>query len=150
MESAPTLSPRENPLCWRLRGESNPRRCITQDSEHNSLPTELFRLRSASVTRQKSPVKTLLIPLLQCIDYFCSPTSCVLSSLCLKSRWPCGKASAPRAVDLGSIPHSLGEPFPGLVGPVVKASASRAEDPGFESRLRRDFSGVESYQRLKN
>ena len=33
-----------------------------------------------------------------------------------------------------------------LVGPVVKASASRAEGPGFESRLRRDFFGVESYQ----
>ena len=31
-----------------------------------------------------------------------------------------------------------------LVGRVVTASASRAEDPGFESRLRRDFSGVES------
>ena len=31
-----------------------------------------------------------------------------------------------------------------LVGLVVKASASRAEDPGFESRLRRDFSWVES------
>ena len=30
-----------------------------------------------------------------------------------------------------------------LVGLVVKASASRAEDPGFESHLRRDFSGVE-------
>ena len=28
-----------------------------------------------------------------------------------------------------------------LVGVVVKASASRAEDPGFESRLRRDFFG---------
>ena len=28
-----------------------------------------------------------------------------------------------------------------LGGLVVKASASRAEDPGFESRLRRDFSG---------
>ena len=28
-----------------------------------------------------------------------------------------------------------------LGGQVVKASASRAEDPGFESRLRRDFSG---------
>ena len=27
-----------------------------------------------------------------------------------------------------------------LVGQVVKASASRAEDPEFESRLRRDFS----------
>ena len=33
-----------------------------------------------------------------------------------------------------------------LVGLVVKASASRAEDPGFVSLLRRDFSGVESYQ----
>ena len=33
-----------------------------------------------------------------------------------------------------------------LVGLVVKASASREEDPRFESRLRRDFSGVESYQ----
>ena len=32
-----------------------------------------------------------------------------------------------------------------LVGLVAKASASRAEDPGFESGLRRDFSGVESY-----
>ena len=32
-----------------------------------------------------------------------------------------------------------------LVGLVVKASTSRAEDPGFQSRLRRDFSGVESY-----
>ena len=33
-----------------------------------------------------------------------------------------------------------------LGGLVVKASASRAEDPGFESRWRRDFVGVESYQ----
>ena len=33
-----------------------------------------------------------------------------------------------------------------LVGLVVKASASRAEGPGFESRLRRDFFGVVSYQ----
>ena len=30
--------------------------------------------------------------------------------------------------------------------PSGKASASRAEDPGLESRLRRDFFGVESYQ----
>ena len=28
---------------------------------------------------------------------------------------------------------------------LVQVSASRAEDPGFESRLCRDFSGVESY-----
>ena len=33
-----------------------------------------------------------------------------------------------------------------LVGLVVKASTSRAQDPGFECHLRRDFSGVESYQ----
>ena len=32
-----------------------------------------------------------------------------------------------------------------LVGLVVKASSSRAEDPAFESRLRRDIFGVESY-----
>ena len=37
-----------------------------------------------------------------------------------------------------------------LVGLVVKASASRAEGPGFKSRLHRDFFGVESYQWLKN
>ena len=33
-----------------------------------------------------------------------------------------------------------------LIGLVVKASASRAEDPGFECRLRQDFFLVESYQ----
>ena len=37
-------------------------------------------------------------------------------------------------------------PVDRLVGLVVKASTSRAEDPEFESRLRRDFFGVESYQ----
>ena len=33
-----------------------------------------------------------------------------------------------------------------LVGLMVKVSASRAEDVGFESRLRWDFFRVESYQ----
>ena len=33
---------------------------------------------------------------------------------------------------------------------MVKASASRAEDPGFDSHLRWDFFGFESYQWLKN
>ena len=33
-----------------------------------------------------------------------------------------------------------------LVGLVVRESASRAEDPGFESRLHRDFFGIESQQ----
>ena len=38
----------------------------------------------------------------------------------------------------------------GCVSLVVKASTSRAEDPGFISCLRWNFSGVESYQWLKN
>ena len=37
-----------------------------------------------------------------------------------------------------------------LGGLVVKASASGAEDPGFESRLRRDFSGSSHTSDLKN
>ena len=36
-----------------------------------------------------------------------------------------------------------------LVGLAVKASASRAEDPGFESRLRGDFSGSSHTSELK-
>ena len=48
------------------------------------------------------------------------------------------------------IPHCAtrltSAPMDCLVGLVVKASASRAEGPGFESRLRRDFFGVKSYQ----
>ena len=37
-------------------------------------------------------------------------------------------------------------PIRSLVGPVVKASAWRAEDPGFKSRLRKDFCPVKAYQ----
>ena len=37
-----------------------------------------------------------------------------------------------------------------LVALVVKESVSRAEDPGFESRLRRDFSGSSHTCDLKN
>ena len=37
-----------------------------------------------------------------------------------------------------------------LIGLVVKAFVSRVEDPGFESGLCWNFSGVESYQWLKS
>ena len=47
---------------------------------------------------------------------------------------------------VGFVSYILGPPR----WPSGKASASRAEDPRFESRLRRDFFGVESYQWLKN
>ena len=36
-----------------------------------------------------------------------------------------------------------------LIGQVVKASASRAEDPGFKSRLRQDFSVLSHTSDLK-
>ena len=63
---------------------------------------------------------------------------------------PHGSSTEPTAPGVDTSGR-LGDPriFPTgdhLVGLVVKASASRAEGPGFESRLRRDFFGVESYQ----
>ena len=61
--------------------------------------------------------------------------------LCSSSRKK--EATDPKAVILSDALSVLQDR---LVGLVVKASASRTEDPGFESRLRRDFSGVESYQ----
>ena len=52
-----------------------------------------------------------------------------------------------RSLQLFTLPQQFTSLFSRrLVGLVVKASASRAEGPGFESRLRRDFFGVESYQ----
>ena len=46
MESEPMLTPKgPNSLYRKLREESSPRRCIMQDSEPNTLPTELFRPR---------------------------------------------------------------------------------------------------------
>ena len=54
------------------------------------------------------------------------------------------EATLVRAVKYETVKLSRSRPSYRLVGPVVsyKASASRAEDPGFESRLRcRFFSG---------
>ena len=50
--------------------------------------------------------------------------------------------SEPWSVECRLFPFSTKPPR----WPSGKVSASRAEDPGFESRLRRDFSGIESYQ----
>ena len=70
-------------------------------------------------------------------------------------RWPSGKACASRAVDggrnstVGSVLGSLSCLIHRLVGLVVKVPASRAEGPGFESRLRLDFSGSSHTSDLK-
>ena len=85
--------------------------------------------------------------------FFC----CVGYMVCKSYRWAFLKMSWRVAVnnlrEIGSPSLSIeisSEAWHHLVGLVVKASASRVEDPGFESRLRRDFFRVKSYQWLKN
>ena len=51
MESEPMLIPnKKNPLYRRLKEGSNPRCCVTQDSEPNTPPTELFRPPTVRLT----------------------------------------------------------------------------------------------------
>ena len=49
-----------NPLYWRFRGGSKPRRCIRQDSEPNTLPTELFRPLSNQQTTTTAALEHLV------------------------------------------------------------------------------------------
>ena len=49
----------------------------------------------------------------------------------------------------GSQGGISGPCHPTLRWPSIKAPASRAEDPGFESRLRREFSGLNHTRDLK-
>ena len=67
---------------------------------------------------------------------------------CVTRRWPCCVWPAGQPFVTLSVHPSIGAYC--LVGLVVKASTSRAEDPRFESCLCQDFSRVESYQWLKN
>ena len=62
---------------------------------------------------------------------------------CCRERGPTKEQSSSRCqLAVGAILRLPASHCPNhrLVGLLVKASASRAEDPGFESRLRRDFS----------
>ena len=73
--------------------------------------------------------------------YTCECASNEITRHALSSKAECDYPSGWR--ENGPISESLtnsGGPR-GFGGLVVKASASGAEDPGFESRLRRDFSG---------
>ena len=79
------------------------------------------------------------IPLIVIAGYHHTHT--VIASAC-RCSWTTTTPHCPyiiihRSIIITPIHHSWGR----LGGLVVKASASRAEDPGFESRLRRDFSG---------
>ena len=119
MESEPTLTPREkNPL---YRKKISPEEDRTHDAASS---------RTASPTHYQ-------------LSYSGLPSilSILLPPPSQQGQPPCSQQNKTT-----SIPFSHYTSRYRLVGLVVKASASRAEDPGFESRLRRDFSGVESYQ----
>ena len=138
-ESLAWLDLEQSPWCKR---ESNPgsplleaqrrmeaRRCIRQDSGPNTLPTELFRPPSSSLW-------SLLVTWI-CRTIHVCPSAVLFFSVLFRFD--------------SLLPPPPPPPTPHRpVGLVVKASASRAEGYGFESRLRRDFFGVESYQWLQN
>ena len=129
MESEPMLTPREkSPLREKFssKGGSYPRRCIKQDSEPNTLPTELFR-----------PLQHFQLHDFLRRDMWPKRTS-------LRDKLYSDLEEPWRTADFVWRQASLSSNR--LVGLVVKVSASRVEDPGFESRLSRDFFGVESYQ----
>ena len=63
------------------------------------------------------------------------------SSVLLVSSLNTSRKSHPTITRQNGRMLAMSLPYNRLVGLVVKASASGAEDPGFESRLRRDFSG---------
>ena len=76
--------------------------------------------------------------IVQTVDWAWSPTTSALSSQYLRVSVSADSATVPKTF------RSLSRDR--LVGLVVEAFASRAEDPRFESRLSRNFFGVESYQ----
>ena len=63
---------------------------------------------------------------------------------CIPPQGPSGKVSVPGDLKTRGSIRAIR-----LAGLVVKASTSAAEDPGFESRLRRDFSGSSHTSDLK-
>ena len=95
MESKPIL---KNPLYRRRRGGSHPRRCITQNSTPNTLPTELFRPPD-----QESNPKP---PVLETNAFPTEP-----SSRCL------GSTARRRCAGDQHLPHRAIQPVPWSHGP---------------------------------
>ena len=128
----------KKPSHQKLRGGSNLRR-----SEPSTLLTELFR----PPPPPPPPPSTMCSDILY-VD-IASPEQREENAISQSS-----VAIGPSAPHTCSTPHCQGQcPLflhlhlhHRLVGLVAKVSTSRAEDPGFESRLRRDFSGVKSYR----
>ena len=76
----------------------------------------------------------------------------IITSLVWQTMIPDANRISPRWFALftfGPVCHIRASQCPPPRWPSGKASASRAKEPEFESRLRRDFSGVEPYQWLK-
>ena len=163
MEFEPMLTPREkSPLPENVpRGGSNPRRC---GQRAQALPTELFQppyvlcwvmLDVFPMWQQFVFVGSLFvsyrmkywiyhcpfyitITIIITVHFILLLLLSLILLLLLSSSSPSSSSSSFIII------------INRLIGLVVKASASRSEDPGFESRLLRDFFGVESYQCLQN
>ena len=73
------LIPRENPFYWRLRGGSNPCRCIRQDSDPNTLPTQLLRPQVVIQLLSQLLVESLPKPASR-IPAICTSAKCVVES----------------------------------------------------------------------
>ena len=114
-----------------LRGGWSPRRCIKQDSEPSTLPTIYSAPRKMGRTGRYIYVDHTI------------PTRSATNRKYMPPIETTQK-KAPIKAYLYATQNYHVLAIHRLVGLVVKVSASRAEDPGFESR--RDFSGVESYQ----
>ena len=94
----------------------------------------LFVLHHACIPPNPCSAMFPTLSVLQCVFHIICTPLCLYSS---QSEFRC-------------VFHLIGSPpCDRLGGLVVKASASGTEDPGFESRLRRDFSGSSHTSELK-
>ena len=104
-------------------------------------------MSSPSLSLHSSPLSHSLS---KCLYLFISVSVCLCLCLCFFiSGYACLSPSLSFSFPFSVSVFQPVSPWPPR-WPSGKASASRAEGPGFESRLSRDFFGVESYQWLKN
>ena len=122
------LAPRKNPLYQRLRGGSDPQGCITQDSKPNTLPTELFWLDSTY----------------NCFLFILGNEKWPLEIPVKGSWWP-----SYFSIQWEHWSLTWYSPSVYRLDDLVGASASRADDQGFESYICQDFSRLSHTSDLK-
>ena len=145
---------------WRTQKKKIPDYTIIhRDEKTNNKTDQLVYISDTISYKHLSPFRPAGSG--SCLDSVCIMCVCARACMCVRvtereSSAPWMGSSIPVHLDpyWYTVPrqpvsvHSVLPPR--TASPSGKASASRAEDPGFESRLRRDFFGVESYLWLKN